>query len=196
MPDATGPRTGHAGRMLMVTLIAACEIAFWVFLLAGLATRYLLRARGVSRVLLVCVPLVDVVLLVATVIDLSRGGTADVTHGLAAVYLGFSIMFGHSMTRWADQRFAHRFANGPTPWKPPKSGVERVRHEWREWGRCVAACSIAAAIMLVLIFVVSTPEHTTALWRVMIPRLGVLTGIWLLWPLTTSSRKTEEVTGR
>jgi hypothetical protein len=178
--------------MLMVTVIAGCEIAFWIFLGLGLAARYLLRWRGVSRVLLLCVPLVDVVLLVVTVIDLNRGASANVTHGLAAAYLGFSIMFGHSMIRWADQRFAHRFANGPTPWKPPKSGPDRVRYEWREWAKCLGACAIACAVMGVLIFVVSTPERTTALWQGMIPRLGMITGVWLLWPLTTSSKKKAE----
>lgn len=175
----------------MVTVIAGCEIAFWVFLGLGLVARYLLRWRAISRVLLLCVPLVDVVLLVATVIDLNHGASANITHGLAAAYLGFSIMFGHSMMRWADQRFAHRFANGPTPWKPPKSGPDRVRYEWREWGKCVGACVIACAVMGVLIFVVSTPEKTTALWQGMIPRLGMVTGIWLLWPLTTSGKKKE-----
>lgn len=172
----------------MVTLIAGCEIGFWVFLIGGLATRYLLRWQGVSRVLLICVPLVDVVLLVATVIDLGRGAEANFTHGLAAMYLGFSVAFGHSMIRWADTRFAHRFANGPEPRKLPKSGPERVRYEWREWGKCVLACGIAGAIMAVLIFVVSTPQHTTALWQGMLPKLALITGIWLLWPLTTSRK--------
>jgi hypothetical protein len=174
--------------MLMVTLIAACEIGFWVLLAAGLTTRYLLRWRRVSTVLLVCVPLVDVVLLVVTVIDLNNGAAASLTHGLAAAYLGFSIAFGHSMMRWADQRFAHRFANGPAPWKPPKGGLERVRYEWREWSKCVLACGIACAVMLVLIFVVSTPAQTTALWQGMMPKLGMVTGVWLLWPLTTSRK--------
>src|SRR5687768_8051858 len=113
--------------MLMVTLIAACEVGFWVVLGAGLAARYLLRWRRVSTVLLICVPLVDVVLLTATIIDLSGGGSASTVHGLAAVYLGVSVAFGHSMMRWADQRFAHWFADGPPPVKPPKSGRERVR---------------------------------------------------------------------
>ncbi|TCO65850.1 hypothetical protein EV192_1011642 [Actinocrispum wychmicini] len=169
-------------------VIGACEIGFWVFLAAGLATRYLLRWRTVSKVLLICVPLVDVVLLVVTVIDLGKGAEASFTHGLAAAYLGFSVAFGHSMMRWADQRFAHRFANGPAPWKPPKSGPERVRHEWREWGKCVLACGIACAVMAVLIFMVSTPQHTTALWQGMMPKLALITGIWLLWPLTTSRK--------
>ena len=54
-------------------------------------------------------------LLVATVIDLGQGATADFTHRLAAASIGVSVAFGHSMIRWGDQRFAHRFAGGPEP---------------------------------------------------------------------------------
>ena len=69
----------------MIGIIVACEIGFWVLLGAGLAARYLLRARLLSTALLIAVPLVDVVLLAATAIDLRRGGQAGLTHGLAAV---------------------------------------------------------------------------------------------------------------
>jgi hypothetical protein len=172
--------------MLMVTLIAACEVGFWVVLVAGLAARYLLRWQRVSTVLLICVPLVDVVLLTATIVDLSGGGSASTVHGLAAIYLGVSVAFGHSMMRWADQRFAHRFAGGPPPVKPPKTGPARVRHEWREWGKFMLACAIACAVMAFLIFAISSPEHTVALWRGTIPTLSVIAGIWLLWPLSAT----------
>ena len=128
----------------MAAVIAAGEIGFWVFIVAGLAVRYALHARRASVVLLAMVPVVDVVVLVATVIDLAGGAKANFTHGLAAVYLGFSVVFGPSMVRWADARFAHRFAGGPPP--PPKRyGREKLRHEWREFGKCVLACGLAAA---------------------------------------------------
>ena len=63
--------------MGVITIIVACEIAFWVVLAAGLVARYGLRRRRLGAILLACVPLVDVVLLVATVLDLSRGARAD-----------------------------------------------------------------------------------------------------------------------
>src|SRR5215813_11115023 len=110
----------------MVPFIVGGEIAFWVVLGAGLAARYLLRWRRVSTVLLIGVPLVDVVIFVATAVDLARGATADFSHGLAAAYIGFSVAFGPGLVRWADQRFAHRFAGGPPPWKPPKGGRARM----------------------------------------------------------------------
>jgi hypothetical protein len=170
----------------LVAVIAACEIGFWVVLGAGLVARYLLRLRRISAVLLVCVPLVDVVLLVATAIDLRGGGEATQIHGLAAAYLGFSVAFGHGMVRWADQRFAHRFAGGPPPAKPPKYGAERVRYEWREWLKCLLAWAIACGLMLVLMYVVGTPERTEALWAWM-ARLSTVLIIWLAgWPVRVS----------
>ena len=126
-----------------------------------LRNRVLGRARGragqpatccagdrVSTVLLICVPLVDLVLLVVSAIDLRRGAPANFTHGLAAAYLGFSVAFGHSMVRWADQRFAHRFAGGPPPWRPPKQGAARVRYEWREWARMLLAWAVASVLLV------------------------------------------------
>lgn len=101
-------------------------------------------------------------------------------HGLGAAYLGFSVAFGHSLIRWADQRVAHRFAGGPKPVKPPKHGPAKVRHEWREWVKCLTA--VASAAMALLSFVVATPAQTEALWGVggWMMRLGALTGIWLV----------------
>jgi len=154
-----------------------------VILAAGLLARYLLRLRRTSTVLLICVPLVDVVLLVATGIDLRGGGEASQVHGLAAAYLGFSVAFGHSMVRWADQRFAHRFAGGPPPWRPPKYGAERVRYEWREWGKCLLAWAIGCGLILLLMFVVGSPEQTKALARWLVGLTQVLV-IWLIaWPV-------------
>ena len=170
---------------MLVALILACEIGFWVVLAAGLATRYLLHRRRAGAILLACVPLVDLVLLAATVIDLTRGATADFAHGLAAAYLGFSVAFGHSMIRWADQRFAHRFAGGPAPQRPPRGGRERTRHEWREFGKALIAWAISCALLAAAIVIVGDADRTAALegW---IARLTVVVAVWSLWPITSS----------
>ncbi|MFE2752136.1 hypothetical protein ACFXGA_09025 [Actinosynnema sp. NPDC059335] len=167
----------------LVVVIVACEIGFWVLLGAGLLARYALRMRRLSAVLLVCTPVVDVVLLVATVVDLRSGGEATAAHGLAAVYLGVSVAFGHTMLRWADQRVAHRFAGGPPPTKPPRHGAAKVRYEWREWGKFVLAWAIAGAVVLLLTYVAGTRERTLALWGQM-ATMTVVGLIWLVgWPL-------------
>jgi hypothetical protein len=162
----------------MAAVIAAGEIGFWLFIVAGLTVRYAFRARNASVVLLAMVPLIDVVVLVATAIDLTGGAKAGFTHGLAAVYLGFSVVFGPGMVRWADARFAHRFAGGPPP-PPKRRGKEKLRHEWREFGKCLLACALAAVALLAAILVIGKPEQVAPLWG-WLPRLGVLAAIWLV----------------
>jgi hypothetical protein len=170
---------------VLIAIIAACEIGFWVVLAAGLAARYPLRLRRTGAALLLCVPLVDLVLLVATVIDLRGGATAGTGHGLAAAYLGYSVAFGHSMVRWADERFAHRFAGGPPPRGRPKHGTARVRYEWREFGKAAVATALACGLLLAMIALVGDADRTRALtgWPA---RLGTVLAIWSLWPITTT----------
>lgn len=153
------------------------EVAFWLFLVGGLVARYPLKMRRTSVAMLAAVPLIDLAVLIATVIDLARGAPANFSHGLAAVYLGFSIVFGPSMIRWADARFAHRFAGGPRP--PRLRGREKARREWIDWGKCVLSCAIAAALLLAAILIIGEPAQVEPLWEWM-PRLGTLTAIWLL----------------
>jgi hypothetical protein len=168
--------------MLLVVIVAA-EIGFWVLLAAGLATRYLLGRRRLGAILLASVPVVDLVLLTATVIDLRGGATADFTHGLAAAYIGFSVAFGHSLIRWADQRFAHRFAGGPPPWRPPRRGPARARYEWREFGKAALAFSISTALLLAAIALVGDADRTAEL-QAWIARLGLVLAIWSIWPIS------------
>lgn len=169
--------------------IVACEIGFWVVLVAGLLTRYVLRRPRAGAVLLVCVPLVDVVLLVLTVVDLRRGTPPEFGHGLAAVYLGFSVAFGHSMVRWADVRVAHRFAGGPPPAPKPASGTpERVRREWREFRLACLATGLSAALLLGAVALVGDRVDVQPLQE-WLTRLAVVLGVWLVcWPLWETGR--------
>jgi hypothetical protein len=153
----------------MVAVIIACEVGFWVLLGCGLAARYVLRAKLLSTVLLLAVPLVDVVLVAVSVIDLSRGGAADTAHGLAAVYIGVSLAFGRQMIRWADQRFAHRFAGGPAPTRPPRAGRDHATHERRQWLRHLLAYVIAIAVLGLFTGLVRSAARTMPLWTVMVP---------------------------
>ncbi|WP_430331123.1 hypothetical protein [Rhodococcus sp. ACT016] len=168
---------------MIVQLIVACEVLFWVFLAAGLVARYVLRRPRVGAVLLVGAPLVDLVLLVATTIDLHSGSVASWSHGLAAAYIGFSVAFGHSIIRWADARFAHRFADGPAPVRPPRYGMARATREWREFGKAVIAWGIACGLLVAAIALVDDPSRTEALadW---IRTLSVALGVWGLITLS------------
>jgi hypothetical protein len=159
--------------------IIASEVGFWVMLAAGLAARYVLRWKRTSTVLLAAVPLLDVVLLAAVVVDLLHGAKAGNIHGIAAFYLGASLAFGPALVRWGDMRFAHRFAGGPPPSKLPKHGPEKLKAMWSEWLKVVLGAAISCAVLLFLILVIATPAQANELWKWM-PRAGLITGIWLL----------------
>ncbi|MER7006917.1 hypothetical protein ABT297_28310 [Dactylosporangium sp. NPDC000555] len=171
---------------MLIGWIVGCEIAFWVLLAAGLLARYPLRRPRAGAVLLAVTPVVDLVLLVVAGADLSNGGVAGRAHALAAVYLGFSVAFGPSLVRWADVRFAQRFAGGPPPRVVPKRGPERVRHEWREWGKAVLAAAIAVALLQGGRLWIDDPRRTEAL-QGMTGLIGLVVGVWLVgWPVWVS----------
>ncbi|MFZ0157647.1 MAG: hypothetical protein WAL50_01345 [Kineosporiaceae bacterium] len=174
---------------MIVAAIVACEIGFWVVLGAGLMARYMLRLRRTGAVLLTGVPLVDLALLGFTVVDLRRGTPAELAHGLAAVYLGFSVAFGHAMVRWADVRAAQRFAGGPAPAPKPYSGTwARARHEWREFAKAGLAVGISSALLLGGVLLVGDRSDTAAL-EAWLPRLGLALVAWLVaWPVWESVR--------
>ncbi|MEV4458803.1 hypothetical protein [Microbispora sp. NPDC049633] len=168
---------------MLLGLIVACEVAFWVLLVAGLAVRYLLRRRRLGGLLLLAVPLVDLVLLVASVVDLRGGGRAELTHGLAAAYLGFSVAFGHDLVRWADARFAHRFAGGPPPDRRKRYGRERARYEWVAWGKGMIGWAVACGLLLAGVALIGDLDRSAALlaWA---GRLTFVMVVWLVfWPV-------------
>lgn len=169
----------------LVLLVIACEIGFWVVLAAGLVARYPLRRPRLGGILLVCVPVVDLVLVTASVVDVARGTPPGFSHGLAAVYLGFTVAFGHSLVRWADVRFAHRYADGPAPVRGPRDGIAALPRELRDFGKAVLAAVIAGTVLLVLSLVAGSgvPPVTAwpgdALWSWM-ARIGVVLAIWFV----------------
>lgn len=187
---------------MLLALIIACEVGFWVLLAAGLVTRYLLRRRRLSTVLLAATPVVDVVLFIATLADLRRGAAPTMVHGLAAAYLWFSIAFGPSTIRWIDDRVAHRFFGGPPPWKPPKRGPARRAYEWREYVRGLIGFAAALLLIGAGVLVIEDVERSQSLleWA---GRLGTAMVVWLivgpLWasfsrgdsPDTTSSDRAQ-----
>ena len=144
-------------------LIVGCEVAFWLLLLLSLAVRYVYRREVLSRRLMLSLPLVDVLLLVFTALDLRSGTTATFAHGLAAAYVGFTVAFGSVAVGWADAHFFHRFAGGPTPRKAPASGWEGVRFELKLWLRCILACAITVVLIDALIVIVANESATEPL---------------------------------
>src|SRR5688572_20009779 len=131
-------------------LIVGCEAAFWLVLVLALAARYLLNRERVSRFLLFSLPVIDLLLLAFTALDLRAGTSATFAHGLATAYVGFTVAFGSRAVRWADPRFAHWFAGGPPPIKPPNHGWFAVRYDLELWLRCIVAWLITIVLLSAL----------------------------------------------
>ncbi len=173
---------------LIYLAIIGCEIGFWVVLLAGLSTRYFLGQQRLSTVLLAGVPLVDLLLLMFTVIDLSNGETATSAHGLAAIYIGFSVAFGHRLIRWADERFSYWFADGPPPTKPPKTGRAHAQHERHQWVRHFLAWIIGCTLLLGAVALVGNFDRTRVLtemaklWSVILAIDFIWSFSYTIWP--------------
>ncbi|WP_369391871.1 hypothetical protein AB5J72_33010 [Streptomyces sp. CG1] len=173
---------------MVVGLVIACEVAFWVLLAAGLTFRYGLRMPRTGLALLLCEPLLEVVLFVVTAIDLKNGAHPDWRHGLAAVYIGFTVGLGHSTIRWADARVAHRFAGGPPPVKPPRYGRARAVHEWKVAARWILAALVALALLQSAVWYVGSTGDTGSLrqWQLrMLWLIGInviIAGSYTLFP--------------
>ncbi|MEU7578235.1 hypothetical protein AB0B50_11590 [Streptomyces sp. NPDC041068] len=147
---------------MIVTLIVICEVGFWVLLAAGLAARYLLRMPRLGIALLLCEPLLEVVLLVVTAVDLKNGADPSWKHGLAALYIGFTVGHGHRTVKWLDGHAAHRFNGTPVP-RPPRYGRARAVHEGKVWLGTVVAAAVASGLLLIAMWYVDDPSRTSSL---------------------------------
>ncbi|XVX19837.1 hypothetical protein ACQP1U_16320 [Actinomycetota bacterium] len=171
---------------MILGIIVACEVAFWVVIALGLTLRYPLRRPRLGFALMATVPLIDVVLLVAVAAHLHGGGSATTAHSLAAFYLGFSLAYGHRMIAWADAHYAHRFADGPRPER--LSGAAHTQRCWGDVVRTAAACALAAAISWGLVAWFGAGPRTAALestyrWAALITGVEFLAAVsYTLWP--------------
>ncbi|WP_024761904.1 hypothetical protein [Streptomyces exfoliatus] len=173
---------------MIVTLIVICEVGFWVLLAAGLATRYLLKMPRTGAALLLCEPLLEVLLLVVTAMDLKNGADPSWRHGLAAVYIGFTVGHGHRTVKWLDGHAAHRFGGAPPPPKPPRYGMARARYEGAIWLGTVVAAAVASGLLLLAIWYVGSDGNTEglrstifAVWRAAGIH-GLIALSYAIWP--------------
>lgn len=187
---------------MLLVVIAGCEIAFWVLLAVGMLVRYGLRLRWASNVLLACLPLVDLVLLVVTIVHLSGGATATTADALAAIYIGVSVAGGKQMIGWADRQVAYRFAGGPKPRRPAKYGPEHARRERVGWYRHALAWAVGCALLLVACLVVGSWHRTTALtgtaalWTLVLAIDFLISFSYTLWPRPMKSDRPSAASER
>lgn len=173
---------------MIVALIIACEVGFWVLLALALAVRYLLNKRRASVVLLLCEPLLELVLFAVTAIDLKNGAEPSWEHGVAALYIGFTVGYGHYMISWLDGHAAHRLAGGPKPVGPPKYGLARARYEGRLWTRTLVASGVALALLQLAVWYVGDDGSVESLrafqWSAL--RIAGIHGLvalaYTIWP--------------
>jgi hypothetical protein len=164
----------------VIAVIVACEVGFWVAVLGGLT----LRASGLPRLgaaVLLLAPVLDLVLLVVTAVDLRAGGAATWEHGLAALYVGFSLTYGHRMMRWADRHLA-RLRTG-TALPPGPTGWAYTRKCWADVLRTLLATVVSAAVLAALVVLGGPGTPAVEPLVGWFPVLGVVLAVELLWAL-------------
>ncbi|MEU8912708.1 hypothetical protein [Streptomyces nigrescens] len=158
---------------------------FWIFLVGGLAARYAAGRRILGGALLLCVPLIDVVLLGATVLSIQDGAGPTVWHGLSAAYLGITVVYGHRTVRWADAKFARRFGGSSAPPRPKLHGRAAVVDAWKSWFRFLLAYAISVGLIFGLVVLAGTFDKGAPLLVWLNPLTKVLV-YSLIWPIVTT----------
>lgn len=178
---------GSVDLSFVAWMIVISEVGFWVLILAGLITRYLLKLKKLGLFLLALTPVIDLVLLIATSVDLYNGATATQVHGIAAIYIGVSIAFGKSMIAWADIRFQYYVVKkGPKPVK--RYGFDYAKHYLKSWGQHVLAYLIGVGILFSLIYFINDATRTEVLagflkvWTVVLGVDFLIAVSNFLWP--------------
>ncbi len=171
---------------MIVAIIFACEILFWVLIAAGLVARYALNRERLGGILLAATPVVDLLLLLFVSIDIRRGAEFHPQHALAAVYLGCSLAFGHDMLRWADRKVAERFAGQPRTPKP--IGMGHAAQERRGWLKHALAWGIGTAVLGFLYLLAGLPDdpgqffELSYMWAIILVIDFIWSFSYTVWP--------------
>ncbi|MCY8909071.1 hypothetical protein P8907_11050 [Bacillus atrophaeus] len=172
---------------IVVWMIIGCEIAFWVVIALGLVTRYVFKRNKLGFLLLALTPVIDLILLITTSVDLYRGAAATQAHAIAAVYIGISVAFGKSMIQWADERFQYYVNKQGT--KPAKRfGMDFAKHYAKSLLRHTLAYLIGAGLLAGMIYFINDPSRTEALsgilklWTIVLGIDAIITISYFIWP--------------
>ena len=168
-------------------MIVGCEIMFWIVIILGLVTRYVLNLNKLGIFLLALTPLIDLALLITAGIDLYHGATATVAHAIAAVYIGISIGFGKSMVKWADERFLYYVKKDGI--KPGRLyGLDYAKHYLKGFGKHVVSFLIGAGLLVLVIFLIHNSSQTQALldvlriWAIVLGVDFIFSISYFIWP--------------
>ncbi|SOC11113.1 hypothetical protein SAMN05880501_10686 [Ureibacillus xyleni] len=154
----------------MIKWIITAEVAFWIVIIAGLFSRYVLQWKKVSILFFLMTPFIDLALVALTVIDLRNGATATTAHGISVIYIGVSIAYGKTMIAWADEKFQTWFLKKASN-KQTLTGIAKGIHEMKMWARHATAFTIGSLLFWGMITFVGSQG------------IEALTGVWRVWGL-------------
>jgi hypothetical protein len=108
---------------------------------------------------------------------------------LGAVYIGVSVAWGRRLVDWADVRFAHRFAGGPPPGRPPRWGrpracgspAPRVARHLTAWATGTAILGIGV-VAVVDLDRATALLNVAALWTLILAIDFAVSFSYTLWP--------------
>ncbi|MCA1032446.1 hypothetical protein LCL95_15530 [Bacillus timonensis] len=182
---------------MIAFLIILAEVCFWVFIVLGLVARYVFKKENLSIWLFASTPIIDLLLLVFTVLDLKNGEVATFIHGLAAVYIGVSIAFGKQMIKWADINFQYYFLKEDN--RPAKLfGIERGKKEIKGFLKHLFAFIIGATILAGMNYFLRDYTNTVTLmttlriWLIILGIDFIISMNYFLFP-TSTKKKNEPI---
>ncbi|MBK3494254.1 hypothetical protein JFL43_05160 [Viridibacillus sp. YIM B01967] len=173
----------------MAYFIIGAEIAFWILIVVGLVLRYILKLKRLSIFVLAASPVIDLVLILLTVLDLKNGEIATFVHGLSAIYIGVSIAYGKQMIEWADQQF--KWLVLKVDERPKKAyGKEKSKRETIGFVRHLFAYAIGSAVLWGILLFLGKDEQTISLfyvwsiWSIVVVVDGIISISYIVFPTT------------
>lgn len=102
-------------------------------------------------------------LVTVSLVDVARGTEPGHSHGLAALYLGFTAAFGPALIRWVDARAAYHYGRRPAAASAASRHCDG-RPRVADGVRAVLAAAIAGAVLLTIATVAGTGMPALSEW--------------------------------
>ena len=143
--------------------IVACEVGFWLFILAGLLARYIFNQDKLAIWLFIMVPVLDLLLIIVTGTDLLRGGTVTMAHSIAPLYLAISVIYGKDMINWADERFLYYIKRtGAKPYR--RVGMDYAKHSMKGSLKHVIAYIVGGLMLIGMLYLAQDDKSQDIIW--------------------------------
>ncbi|HHD1096128.1 MULTISPECIES: hypothetical protein [Staphylococcus] len=137
---------------LPVLIIFIGEITFWFFLLISVILRYQLGFKKISISMLIMTVIINILQMIVIFVHLFYGAKPTFFHGLTAVFIGFSLIYGRRTIQWADKWAAYKWSAGSKPIKVDKSA--NISYQWNEFYRVCLCVGLITTLILISFFFV------------------------------------------